>query len=441
MKILVINGSPKGESSITWQTVRYLQKLHPEHTFETLHVGHRIKALERDFTPALEAMKAADALLFSYPVYTFIAPCQLHRFVELMKEHNADVRGKWATQITTSKHFYDVTAHQWVQDNCADLGLKYVRGLSEDMDDLLKEQGRQEAEAFFQRFLWSMEKGLCERVLPHTPAQCKHADPLPSAPGKQGDVVIVTDMGEEDTRLKSMIARFRAALPYGTRVINLREFPFKGGCLGCFHCASDGTCIYQDGFSELQRESIQKAQAIVYAFTIRDHAMGARFKMYDDRRFCDGHRTVTMGMPMGYIVDGDYGAETNLQMILEARIQVGGNLMAGVACNDADVNASVDQLADSLAYLLEHPHAQPANFYGVGGMKIFRDLVYQMQGMMKADYKFYKAHGQMDFPQKDKKRILMMYLVGWMNSPKMRKKLGNKMSEGMLMPYKRLLGE
>ena len=31
---------------------------------------------------------------------------------------------------------------------------------------------------------------------------------------------------------------------------------------------------------------------------------------------------------------------------------------------------------------------------------------------MKADHKFYKAHGIYDFPQKQKKRILQMKLVG-----------------------------
>ena len=31
---------------------------------------------------------------------------------------------------------------------------------------------------------------------------------------------------------------------------------------------------------------------------------------------------------------------------------------------------------------------------------------------MKADHKFYKAHGIYDFPQKQKKRILQMQLVG-----------------------------
>ena len=77
MKILVLNGSPKGEYSITLQTIRYLEKKFPEQTFEVLHVGQKIKSLEKNAAPALEKIAAADVLLFSYPVYTFIAPCQL----------------------------------------------------------------------------------------------------------------------------------------------------------------------------------------------------------------------------------------------------------------------------------------------------------------------------------------------------------------------------
>ena len=112
MNILVLNGSPKGEYSITLQTVRYIEKLHPEHNFEVLHVGQRIRALERDLSPAIAAVQKADALLFAYPVYTFIAPYQLHRFIELLKASGCDLSGKFATQISTSKHFYDVTAHR-----------------------------------------------------------------------------------------------------------------------------------------------------------------------------------------------------------------------------------------------------------------------------------------------------------------------------------------
>ena len=56
MKILVLNGSPKGKYSITLQTMHYLEALHPEHTFEILHVGQIIKALEKNFTKAVQAI-------------------------------------------------------------------------------------------------------------------------------------------------------------------------------------------------------------------------------------------------------------------------------------------------------------------------------------------------------------------------------------------------
>ena len=61
MKIAVMNGSPKGKYSITLQTVLYLQRKFPEHTFEVLHAGQKIKALEKDFSAAKQLMEASDA--------------------------------------------------------------------------------------------------------------------------------------------------------------------------------------------------------------------------------------------------------------------------------------------------------------------------------------------------------------------------------------------
>ena len=52
---------------------------------------------------------------------------------------------------------------------------------------------------------------------------------------------------------------------YPVRVINVRDFPFTGGCL---RCAVSGKCVYRDGFDELLRTQIQTADAIVTAFTI-----------------------------------------------------------------------------------------------------------------------------------------------------------------------------
>lgn len=442
MNILVLNGSPKGNNSITLQTVLFLKKKYPGHTFQVLNVGQKIKSFEKDFTPASEAIKDADLLLFSYPVYTFIAPCQLHRFIELMKEHQVPVEGKYVSQITTSKHFYDVTAHRYIQDNCQDMQMKFIRGLSADMDDLTLKKGQEEACKFFEYLCWCMENDFYE------PCYFKNTDPVrepvtvpaSSTDKTEGDVVIVTDCTPDNGRLSSMIARFQAIFPVKTRIVNIMEYPFIGGCLGCFNCATDGICIYKDGFDKFLREEIQTAQAIVYAFTIKDHSMGSRFKMYDDRNFCNGHRTVTIGMPVGYLISGNYSQETNLQMIIEGRAQVGSNILAGIATDEKSPDRSIDALAFSLSYALEHKNTQPQNFYGVGGMKIFRDLIYQMRGMMKADHKFFKSHGQYDFPQKKKGRIFAMYLVGsLLSSPKLKAKMGNKMNEGMLAPYKKVL--
>ena len=442
MNILVLNGSPKGSNSITLQTVLYLQKRYPAHSFEILHVGAKIRALEKDFAPAVDAAARADVLLFSYPVYTFIAPCQLHRFMELLKASGADLSGKFTSQITTSKHFYDITAHRYIQDNCQDLGMKYVRGLSADMDDLLNPQGRKDAEAFFDHLCWSVENDIFEPFPAPLSAPVHKNVEVPALPEttKQGDVVIVTDCRPEDTQLTAMIARFRAVLPRKTRIVNIREYPLKGGCLGCFNCAVSGKCIYKDGFDDYLRNQIQTADSIVYAFTISDHSMGARFKMYDDRQFCNGHRTVTIGMPVGYLVSGNYSREPNLQTILEARAQVGSNYLAAVATDEVDPNAEIDRLARTLTYALEHKYVPPQNFFGIGGMKVFRDLIWLMQGMMKADHKFYKAHGQYDFPQKQWPTMLKMYLVGaLLSSEKLKSKMGSAMTDGMLAPYRKVL--
>ena len=307
MNILVVNGSPKGKNSITLHTCLFLEKKFPLHRFSYLDAGQRIKALEKDFSPALEAINQAELIVFCYPVYTFLVPSQLHRFIELMKESGLDLSGKVATQITTSKHFYDVTAHRFVEDNCADLGLPFLDGLSADMDDLLSEKGRKQATDWLEFTLWKLERSEFKRPQVIQGEGVRHLASVPAPVSHKEDkkAVIVTDLLPGDDGLKAMIDRFVAVFPYEVDLINIEDFPFQGGCLSCFNCAATGKCVYKDGFDEFLRGTIHKHDAILYAFRIKDHSMGARFKMYDDRQFCNGHRTVTMGTPFGYLVVGD----------------------------------------------------------------------------------------------------------------------------------------
>lgn len=446
MKITVINGSPKGEYSITLQTIHYLTRLYPQHSFQIVHAGQRIKALEKDFTPARKRLEEADLILFAYPVYTFLAPSQLHRFIELMKYHHVKVQDKYVSQITTSKHFYDITAHKYIEENVLDLHMRYIQGLSADMEDLLQEQGRKDARQFFDRVLWSIE----ERIFTYKEGNEPKFYGMPVSaiesvkPKKKWkDILILTDNEDSHSNLAYMIRYFQSVLPYQTRIINLSEYPFAGGCLGCFRCAVSEKCVYRDGFDSFLREQIQSADAIIYAFTIKDHSMGSRFKLYDDRNFCNGHRTVTVGMPIGYLISGRYSAEHNLQTVIEARAQTGGNYLCGCASDESNTSETIEQLAKTLCYALRTRHRAPQNFWGVGGMKIFRDLIYQMRGMMRADHKFYKKQGiYNDFPQKHKLTSWKMYLVGMLlSNEKILAKMGNQMNEGMLMPYRKLFEE
>ncbi len=439
MKVVVLNGSPKGEYSITLQTVLYWQKHFADDSFDVLQIGRAIKTIEKDPAPVLERLCRADLILFCYPVYTFLVPYQLHRFIELMKESGVDLRGKAAAQLSTSKHFFDMTAHRFIEENAGDMGLGYVGGLSADMDDLLKEKGQKEALDFWKYVRFCVKNGVFSSAKNARSKQTFYRAHREKTEKKSGFDTLILTNSQNDAALDGLIEDFKNVYEYGTRIINIADFAFSGGCLGCFRCASKGECVYRDGFQELLREDIQRASAIVYAFTVRDHSMGATFKRYDDRQFCNGHRQMTPGMPVGYLVNGNMAAEDNLRTLIEGRNEVAHTFLAGIVSGE-NADAELENMAKRLAYAQENRLLMPQNCYGVGGMKIFRDLIYTMKGLMKADHRFYKKNGVYDFPQKHKLTNLKMYALGaLMSVPAVQKKMGNKMYEGMVAPYRKVL--
>ena len=229
MKIIVVNGSPKGEYSITLQTILYLKKLYKDYEFVIIHAAQQIKALEKDFSKTKLLLESGDAILFAYPVYTFLAPSQLHRFIELIKEHQVNLKDKYASQITTSKHFYDVTAHKYIKENILDLKMHYIRGLSADMEDLLCNQGKKEAIAFMKHFLWSIKEKVFVNPIIHAndyhPILANESICRNNQSDKK-DIVIITDVSNHQSNLQKMITRFQNRLPYQSRIVNIHEYPF-----------------------------------------------------------------------------------------------------------------------------------------------------------------------------------------------------------------------
>ena len=172
------------------------------------------------------------------------------------------------------------------------------------------------------------------------------------------------------------------------------------------------------------------------------HTVSSTFKAFFDRQFVNGHRPVTAGKPTAYLVSGSYEGEANLQMYVEAKSAVGGNMNVGVVCDESATLTDLEQLVSKLTYALENCLTPHKNFYEVGGMRIFRDMIWIMRGIMKLDYDFYKKKGLLDFPQKQRGTMLAMKFLGRVLRVKaLQKKMPNMLEEGMLMPYQKLTRE
>jgi hypothetical protein len=48
MKIVVLNGSPKGEASITPQYMRFIQNKFPQHEMKAFHVSQLVNRIENE---------------------------------------------------------------------------------------------------------------------------------------------------------------------------------------------------------------------------------------------------------------------------------------------------------------------------------------------------------------------------------------------------------
>ena len=200
MKIAVLNGSPKGQISVTMQYVRFLQQKFPEAEFKFIDVALKIKKLEEDnraFQEIIGEISAADGVLWAFPLYYFLVCSQYKRFIELLFERNAAsaFHGKPAAVLTTSINFFDHTAHNYINAICDDLEMKYVGSYSAEMNDLHKSKERQRLATFGQLFIQAIHDGsptirnnrpLTLPGMVYTPAEPKPVD----AKGKRALIVV-----------------------------------------------------------------------------------------------------------------------------------------------------------------------------------------------------------------------------------------------------------
>jgi multimeric flavodoxin WrbA len=453
MNIVVLNGSPKGDLSVTLQYVRFAAKKNAQHSFQFFSIAQHIRKLEKDetaFQEVMDAVKKADAVLWAFPLYFMIVCSQYKRFIELIFERHqqSTFAGKYTASLSTSVHFSDHTAHNYIHAICDDLQMKYVGAYSAGMYDLMKKSERRRWLGFAENFLDAVSRRIpTALVYPPLPAQNFIYKPgaAPSNVDVAGKRILVMKDGQGPAHnIDAMVQSFATNFRGDVEVVNLSDIDIKGGCLGCCKCGLDNVCDYEgkDGFIDFYNEKVKRADVVVFAGAIHDRYLSARWKMYFDRSFFNTHMPTLKGKQIAFLISGPLGQIPNLRQIVEAYGELQESNLAGIVTDEAGESQAIDLLLQELAATLVRyatgGFALPMTFLGVGGRKIFRDEVYGMlRFVFQADHRYYKRHGIYDFPQKNyKARRLNLFMTGLTKIPSFRKKFLKILKEQMVKPIK-----
>jgi multimeric flavodoxin WrbA len=459
MKIIVLNGSPKGELSVTMQYVAYLAKLYPQHEFNIHHIAQRLKRLERDlkaFDGVIDQIRSSDAVLWGFPLFILHVHANYKRFIELVFERNAQeaFKGKYTAALSTSIHFFDHTAHNYIHAICDDLEMRFIESYAPGMDDLMKAEGRQQLAIFGRQFLEAIQNQvptqrqypplkttdfLYQTILPPNPVSTR---------GKK--VVILHDEKQEDSNLAKMVNRCRSAFAGEVKVVNIHDVEIKSSCLGCLKCGSNNRCTFtgKDGYIEFYKSTVMTADVLVYAGRMVDRFYSARWKMFFDRIFFNTHTPVLVGKQIALVVSGPLSQEPNLMEVFRGFFEFQGANLVGVVSDESGSSEDLDRLLDqlmrqALAYALDG-YLRPQTFLGVGGMKVFRDDIYgRLRMIFPADHRAYQKNGlYKTFPQVEFGNMMLnTFGVPIINLPPIRKEFDKMLKIQMVQPFKQVVAK
>jgi multimeric flavodoxin WrbA len=454
MKIAVINGSPKGELSVTMQSVAFIQKHFPQHSLQIINISYDIKKIESNpetLEQIIGDIKTSDGVIWATPVYYALVPSQLKRFIELIIENRLEYvfEGKYVSLLLTSIHFYDTLAANYLHAISDDFKMRYTGEFLAGMEDLMNEQERTNllnyAEHYFQCITNKIATSITYAPVSYTVepfTAAKQNIPVIAAGNKR--IVVLTDNDDPDTNLGKMVTVFQSALPEQVELVNINSYDIKGGCLGCIHCSFDNTCVYKDGFSDLYDNVLLTADAVVIAGSIKDRYLSAKIKTVFDRAFFKGHQAFLLGKLAGFIISGPLRQNHDLRLALEMWSQSHTNNYVGIVTDEYDSSATVTDLLQRFAYdlseMLNKNIKKPTTFLAISAHTVLRDFVYGERAIFKMDNRVYKEQGLYDFPQKNlKKRITNRALSMLFSIPSIKKQAQNDMKHNIIKPLQKVL--
>ena len=467
MKIVVLNGSPKGDVSVTRQYVLYLEKAFPEHQFVVLHVAQQSKKLERDhaaFDAVIEEVRSSDGVIWAFPLYILLVCSQYKRFIELLAERGAESAfgGKHAATLSTSINYYDSNAHVYMRSVCEDLGMPFVGVHSANMHDLMKREERARLHRFAEDFFTSIGAGMqFPRLSARLPRELaggyRQVSASRTADTRGKKIVILTDGRPGQDSLLAMTSRLQSAWGGRATVVNLYDLDIKGGCQGCLRCGAAYKCAYtgKDGYIDFYNTVLVPADIIVFAGAVTSRQLSWKWREFFDRSFFNTHTPSLVGKQFAFVISGPLTHLPEMRETYEAWTELQqSNLAAFVsdeACGsdgsssdswggDAGVlDVVLDQLAERMVRFAESGYVRPRTFLGVGGMKIFRDDIWsELRVVFRADHRAYKKLGFYDFPQRRIGHRILMGLAWFVTGlPGIRSRFPSMIRTQMVVPMRR----
>ena len=425
--MVLVNASPKGEYSLTLQYAKYLLIHEQDVEWTIIHVGEKLTDMSYDtawFDEACATIGAYDAIIWATPVYTMLVPWQCIRFFDLVKKagRQSIFSGKYATSVMSCFHYYDHLAEEWLRGTCEDLGISFIEGMSVDNKDLLSKEFRTSMRFFMSEFHLACKQKVPvprkSRILEHIDSPRFAPSPNREISGKKTDIrtVILTDEKGKDGNLSRMIEVFAAAYPNQIEIVDINDFPYEGACQGCLRCELVGDCDRKDGFQKFYQDLVNTCDVLIHAITVEDRYLKPIWKLFLDRTFSNGHRTSMMGKHTCYLVAGHLSQVPGVRQFLEGKDHVGRENSMGIISDEEPDSSRLETMLIDCAGRIDRAvrakYQKGNNFLGVGGMKIFRDLIYGMRGVVRDDHRFYKKRKLYDFPQKNIPNQLFNLFMG-----------------------------
>ncbi|MGG7177694.1 flavodoxin family protein [Clostridium paraputrificum] len=456
MKIIVLNGSPKGDESVTMQYIKYIQKKFINHELKIINIAYKINQLEKDekfFNEIIDEINNCHGVIWGFPVYFCLVSSQYKRFIELIFERNVQYafKDKYTSLLCTSINYFDHTAINYMNSICDDLEMNFIDYFSAKMMDLKNKECRKLLILFAENFFNGIETKVATlknyRELSYKPVNYSSVGITKNIDNGDKKILIIADT-LDNNNLKNMVYRFKSIFTKNIDLVLLEDISIKGGCLGCIKCGYSYKCAYtdKDSYIDFVNTKVRSADIILFAGAINDRYLSSMWKKFYDRLFFNTHTPSISGKQVAWIISGPLSQIPNIKEIIDGLNQWQISNLVGFLTDEYNTCEEIDDriycLAKSLVNLSNKNYIKPMTYLGKGGIKIFRDDIYaDLRFPFVADHKAFKDMGIYDFPHKRYLSIIRNSILIFLSKfPKFRNEIySNQIKVSMIKPFKKIL--